>query len=249
MKIPGLQNLTAIAASAALVSALALPAPAFADNDTLRKLLLIGAAAFVIKTVIEHQQGQTLSSPVRSSSGLDQAEVTGVQFKLRQAGYYDGRVDGIWGAQTRQAVIAWQRVHGYRADGVLTSAQLARLELVYDAAPRFGSLSTAGSSITGSTLPDRNPYYGAALTRAQLSNLQSDLQFLGYYDGAVDGVWGPVSQAALADFRRDQPGTGGYTSVNAAPGTLDLASVTVSAQEREQQIAADLEQRLARSGN
>ena len=52
-----MSRLTALSASASLVLvlALAVPAPALARNDTLKKLLLLGAAALVVKTVIDNQ--------------------------------------------------------------------------------------------------------------------------------------------------------------------------------------------------
>lgn len=37
----------------------------------------------------------------------------------------------------------------------------------------------------------------------QLSAIQSILQEKGYYAGEIDGVWGPVTDAAIKDFQRD----------------------------------------------
>ena len=35
---------------------------------------------------------------------------------------------------------------------------------------------------------------------------QNILQFLGLYDGAIDGIWGPKSQAAMESVRKKYPG-------------------------------------------
>lgn len=46
-------------------------------------------------------------------------EVKAVQKKLRQWGYYEGEVDGIFGSGTRKAVIKFQQKNGLTADGIV----------------------------------------------------------------------------------------------------------------------------------
>ena len=46
-------------------------------------------------------------------------EVKEVQRKLKQWGYYTGSVDGVFGANTKTAVIAFQKKNGLQADGVV----------------------------------------------------------------------------------------------------------------------------------
>lgn len=46
-------------------------------------------------------------------------EVRVAQQKLKQWGYYKGTVDGIYGSQTRQAIISFQRKNGLKADGII----------------------------------------------------------------------------------------------------------------------------------
>jgi peptidoglycan hydrolase-like protein with peptidoglycan-binding domain len=55
------------------------------------------------------------------------AERRRVQIDLAQLGYYDGRIDGVFGANTRAAIRRYQ--HELRADmtGTLTPDQAARL--------------------------------------------------------------------------------------------------------------------------
>lgn len=45
-------------------------------------------------------------------------EVKQIQTKLKNWGYYNGSADGIFGEQTRQAVISFQKKNGLTADGV-----------------------------------------------------------------------------------------------------------------------------------
>lgn len=70
-----------------------------------------------------------LCSPVDALSrqGSRGNEVRQIQTKLKQWGYYDGAVDGIFGSQTTAAVKRFQQKNGLTADGVAGPATLAAL--------------------------------------------------------------------------------------------------------------------------
>jgi len=51
-------------------------------------------------------------------------QVRRMQQKLRQWGYYDGDVDGVFGQETYDAVVYFQKKNGLKADGVAGSATL-----------------------------------------------------------------------------------------------------------------------------
>ena len=57
------------------------------------------------------------------------------------------------------------------------------------------------ASLTGDSLFDVTTVSGATL-------VQSQLKELGYYTGAVDGLWGPASRTALRNFKTSQSGLG-----------------------------------------
>jgi lysozyme len=83
---------------------------AIKDEDTLRRLLMVGAA-----------------QPAPPEF-IDLTTIRGVQSALRAKGFDPGPVDGVFGAKTRAAVIAFQRVRGLTPDGVVgpkTRAALA----------------------------------------------------------------------------------------------------------------------------
>lgn len=50
-----------------------------------------------------------------------------VQRRLALVGYNTGGADGVWGAQTRRAIRAWQGASGFPVTGYMTSRQLATL--------------------------------------------------------------------------------------------------------------------------
>ncbi len=59
--------------------------------------------------------------------GSTGAEVKEVQRRLKQWGYYTGAVDGIFGAGTKKAVIAFQKKNGLTADGIVGKSTYAAL--------------------------------------------------------------------------------------------------------------------------
>ncbi|TGD63360.1 peptidoglycan-binding protein [Tabrizicola sp. WMC-M-20] len=59
--------------------------------------------------------------------GLTVAERREIQRRLTTLGYRTGGVDGVFGANTRSALSAWQRDEGLRATGYMTADQLREL--------------------------------------------------------------------------------------------------------------------------
>jgi len=64
-----------------------------------------------------------------AGSGRNGFDVVFVQALLRQLGYYDGALDGIYGRSTLSAVIALQRAQGLEADGNVGPATFYHLGL------------------------------------------------------------------------------------------------------------------------
>lgn len=62
-----------------------------------------------------------------SKIGSTGSEVREIQSRLKEWGYYNGVVDGIFGAQTRNAVIKFQKANGLAADGIVGSDTLAAI--------------------------------------------------------------------------------------------------------------------------
>jgi N-acetylmuramoyl-L-alanine amidase len=59
--------------------------------------------------------------------GSTGSDVNKVQYKLRQWGYYNGPVDGVYGAKTSQAVRSFQLRNGLNPDGVVGNNTWERL--------------------------------------------------------------------------------------------------------------------------
>ncbi len=68
-----------------------------------------------------------LDAGALSRQGSRGDEVRQIQTKLKNWGYYDGAVDGIFGSKTTAAVKAFQRKNGLTADGIAGPATLAAM--------------------------------------------------------------------------------------------------------------------------
>lgn len=93
--------------------------------------LTASVSAAVIKTApqkgepVLYTQTQAMDEAVSAAilkQGSKGGEVREVQRRLKLWGYYKGSVDGVFGAGTRSAVIAFQKKNGLKADGVVGKA-------------------------------------------------------------------------------------------------------------------------------
>ena len=83
--------------------------------------MILPAAGMKIAKAVESDQyimEESLQVAVLRQ-GSKGGEVNEVQRRLKLWGYYDGVVDGVFGASTKQAVIAFQKKNGLTADGVV----------------------------------------------------------------------------------------------------------------------------------
>lgn len=122
-------------------------------------------------------------------------EVEDLQIRLAELGYYDGPVTGYFGPLTEDAVLRFQQDNGLFVDGVVGPETLALLEGQY--------VSDTGGISAEEVLPasgllqlgDRGP---------EVSALQSRLTTLGFYNGAIDGDFGPLTEAAVIRFQQSR---------------------------------------------
>ena len=87
-------------------------------------LLVLGL--FALKAEWPIQSSQTFSSATikQGSSGKDVVELQG---RLKFLGYYDGSVDGSFGAKTQNAVTWFQWEFGLKSDGIVNAATKEKL--------------------------------------------------------------------------------------------------------------------------
>lgn len=124
-------------------------------------------------------------------------QVALVQQKLKQYGYFSGAVDGVFGKQTYDAVVWFQRKNGLKVDGVVGESTAAALGVTL-----AGSVSAAGYNESETYLLGRlvhgeargEPYVGkvavaaVVLNRVKSPSFPNTISGVIYQSGAFDAV-------------------------------------------------------------
>jgi len=148
-----------------------------------------GVAGPQTLAALESDGGQSTATTNISTttSTAKSAEVSNLQELLSKRGFYNGAVDGIMGSQTRSAIVAAQKNYGLVTDGVAGAKTLAALE----------------SGASPVSIASKNPETPASTATAtasdkDIASLQQLLAKRGFYNGAIDGVKGAQTNAAIA---------------------------------------------------
>lgn len=124
--------------------------------------------------------------------GSTGSDVSDLQARLTELGYYTGTIDGKYSTGTQSAVTEFQSRNGLTADGI---AGRATQDKLYSASAQPKTVS-AGTTESGYTLLKE----GAS--GLEVRKLQGRLAELGYYAGGVDGIYGSTTTSAVKAFQR-----------------------------------------------
>ncbi len=117
--------------------------------------------------------GSTATTTAGSGSGAATSESSsiaqGIQQGLKDMGYYDGAIDGIYGPQTTDAIKAFQKEAGITVDG------------------RWGPETHAVMDAAA----------GSDSARDAIREIQVQLRSLGFYDGEIDGLYGEATTIGI----------------------------------------------------
>ncbi len=130
-------------------------------------------------------------------------EVSEIQSRLKKWGYYDGKVDGIFGSATRNAVIKFQKNNNLTADGVVGAKTLAALGIsskdVYNSADyellaRIISAESRGESYLGQVAVG-----AVVLNRVEHPSFPDTLSGVVYQNGAFSCLYDGQFYEPIAD--------------------------------------------------
>jgi peptidoglycan hydrolase-like protein with peptidoglycan-binding domain len=126
----------------------------------------------------------------------DATDVRTIQNRLKQLNFYNGNADGVWGSSSQVALEAFQRARGLPV-GQINVASISAMGLDPNSFPSR-NVALANPNAPAMTMN------GDRLDNRVVRNVQSRLNGLGYYNGRIDGVWGPRTQTGLTDFQRSR---------------------------------------------
>jgi peptidoglycan hydrolase-like protein with peptidoglycan-binding domain len=162
-----------------------------------------------------HIQGHEASLSTSASvtvTSVSRERVMIMQRELAERGFYDGKIDGIAGPETRSALREFQNRNGLAATGELNASTADALGMNGDRQPVAGTDTGAVVQPPARVVPHAQPALEDGSANVQLSTLspeqakemQERLQLLGYYRGEIDGRPGPATRAALQQYFQAQ---------------------------------------------
>jgi peptidoglycan hydrolase-like protein with peptidoglycan-binding domain len=122
--------------------------------------------------------------------GVRGTDVRQLQQALSAIGYDPGPIDGVFGSKTAAAVKAFQAARGIQVDGVIGPSSRRTLATVLGASESSGALSPSARILRPGDRGD------------DVRAIQTLLSTAGFDPGPVDGVYGPLTESAVAKFQR-----------------------------------------------
>ncbi len=165
------------------------------------KLLGLVIALSTMLTLMFPNQQAALAATVNLKKGSQGPLVKTVQQKLKNWGYYDGSVDGIFGSGTEKAVKYFQSKNGLTSDGIIGPATAAKLGIQLESSGSSGSSSPSQNQADVTLLARAihgeargEPYKGKVAVAAVILNRVKSAEFPNsisgviYQPGAFDAV-------------------------------------------------------------
>ncbi len=112
-------------------------------------LLILTVAALTVALFAAPAAGADAAVIKQGASG---STVRKIQTKLKNWGYYTGSVDGIFGSQTKKAVVYFQRKNGLTADGIVGTATANAMGITLSGSSGGSSSGTSSGTLSNSDL-------------------------------------------------------------------------------------------------
>lgn len=143
---------------------------------------------------------QVQSAPLQDMSIFEQKElqygdhgelVRHVQLKLQKLGYYEDRIDGVYGLYTEQAVRSFQSSETISINGIINEETFSSL-IDSEKKEAIEQISSELQSVSYGDISD------------DVTKVQEVLYFYGYYRGNIDGIYGPLTEKAIEKVIKEQ---------------------------------------------
>lgn len=176
-------------------------------KSLLRYLWKLGLVILVNLMILAMLSNAT-SAYALSKYGSTGAEVSAIQEKLIELGYYSGEVDGVFGSATKKAVIAFQKNQGLDSDGIAGKNTLAALGLSGSSSGGYGGYTQSDVDLLAAIISAEargEPYEGQVAVGAVILNriahpsFPNSLSGVIYQPGAFSCLYDGGINAAVAD--------------------------------------------------
>lgn len=115
------------------------------------------------------------------------ADNKSIQRRLKELGYYNGSIDGIYGSQTRNAVIRFQKDYGLSADGIVGPKTLQMLGLGGGSSTSSNDLYLLAKCVYAEARGE--PYTGQVAVAAVILNRVESPDFPNTIAGVIYQPW------------------------------------------------------------
>ena len=132
-------------------------------------------------------------------------QVTLIQQKLKQYGYFSGTVDGVFGKQTYDAVVWFQRKNGLKVDGAVGESTAAALGITLTGSVSAASYNESETYLLGRLVHGEargEPYTGQVAVGAVVMNRVEHPSFPNSISGVI---YQPGAFSCLQDGQWDEP--------------------------------------------
>jgi|GEM_PF-4315150 peptidoglycan hydrolase-like protein with peptidoglycan-binding domain len=171
----------------------------------------------IASAISSKSTSSTISSSSTSSNlqmGSKGTAVTQLQNYLTSLGYNTYGIDGNFGQNTKNAVVAFQKAHGLQQDGVVGSQTES-------------AIATALSNNSSPTNSNSN-ILKIGMSGTDVQKLQSILTAIGYNTGGIDGQFGQNTKNAVLAFQQNhglqQDGVVGNQTITILLGSVRTTS-------------------------
>lgn len=164
-------------------------------KNSLLIVFLIFSLLYVYVGIVYVSAENSRISETLSRFGSTGSEVSQIQSRLKNWGYYQGAIDGVYGSQTVAAVKYFQRANGLTIDGIAGDATLAAMGITSNsnaAGTNSSNVNLLARLINGEARGE--PYTGmvavgaVVLNRVASSKFPSTVAGVIYQSGAFDAV-------------------------------------------------------------
>lgn len=163
-----------------------------------KRLFTVALVLTLIMTLLT-----AVTSDALSKQGSRGDEVTAIQTKLHEMGYYNGKVDGIFGSGTKNALMSFQKDNGLSADGIAGTKTLQALGIT--ASSSSGDFSESEIALLSRIISAESrgePYEGQVAVGAVILNRIAHPSFPNTLAGVI---YQPGAFSCLYDGQVDQP--------------------------------------------